>query len=47
MDKFAKRRKNKDDQIDCDLAEASSTISTVKTILSQMCDEKHKTDGSQ
>lgn len=46
MDKFAKRRKNKDDQIDRDLAEASSAISTaVKTISSQMCNEKRKTDG--
>lgn len=46
MDNFAKRRKNKDDQIDQNLAEASSVISTaVKTISSQFGDQRRKLDG--
>lgn len=44
IDNFAKRRKYKDDQIDRDLAEASSAISTaMEAISSQFCDQKRKT----
>lgn len=46
MDNFAKRKKNKNDQIDHDLAEASSVISSaVKAISSQFCDQKRRIDG--
>lgn len=46
MDNFAKRRKTKDDEINKDLAEASSAISTaVKAISSQFSDHKRKNDG--
>jgi len=46
MDKFAKRKKIKDDLIERQLAEASSEISTaVKTISSQLCDQRRKPDG--
>lgn len=46
MDQFAKRRKNKDDQIDRELSEASSAISTAaKEISSQFCDQKRERNG--
>lgn len=45
MDEFAKRRKNKHDQIDRDLADASKEISAaMKTVSSQIYNQKCK-DG--
>ncbi|XP_011697587.1 PREDICTED: uncharacterized protein LOC105455745 [Wasmannia auropunctata] len=47
MDEFAKRRKNKDDEIDRDLMQASKEISAAaKAVSSQMYKQKHeKADG--
>lgn len=45
MDKFVKRRKNKNDLINRDLVKASFVISTAVKISFQLCDENHKKSG--